>query len=714
MAPQLHTSQIHPLTTLNRLHFLLYSISILLLLYHHTATPSSFLLLFANAFLAVMWLLSQGLRWRTLCRREFPDRVPQVISGKGYPALDVFVCTADPYKEPPVRSASTALSALAFDYPSDRLSVYVSDDGGSELVLFAFLEAARFARHWLPFCRGNGIMERSPEAYFQSGNGHGGAEEMKVMFENLKERVDYAMEKGCVDLSLVSSMEEKEIFKKWKNFSRIDHPSIIQVLLESNKDKDISGNPLPNLIYISREKRPASPHNFKAGALNALLRISEIMTNAPLILTLNCDMCSNDPNTPQRALCYFLDDQLSPNLSFVQFPQRFGAGLNKNDIYAGEFRRVFILGSFGFDGLQVANYVGTGCFFSRRSFYSLPPAVVAFSDEVRLPGSLLSSEFVLLKAHEAASCRYEEEHKEWGYQIGFRYGSLVEDYYTGYRLHCHGWKSVFCNPDRPAFLGDAPNSLIDALSQCKRWFVGLYQVCFSRYCPIFYGSRKVSLIFGLCYMHYAIWASWCIPLTIYGLLPQLALFYGKPLFPKASDPWFFLYVYLFLATYAQDLIEYMEVGGLIRRWWSEQRMWMIKGVTASLFGTLDFILSQIGISAPGFTLTNKVKKGEENKLYDNGKFVFGIASPFFFSLGIIAIINLISFIYGFTEALRRVGGLDEMLIQLLLSGFIVASSWPVYEAMFVRKDCGKMPGSVTMASIFLSSIFFYLGHSYFS
>ncbi|KAH0468151.1 hypothetical protein IEQ34_003184 [Dendrobium chrysotoxum] len=102
---------------------------------------------------------------------------------------------------------------------------------------------------------------------------------------------------------------------------------------------------------------------------------------------------------------------------------------------------------------------------------------------------------------------------------------------------------------------------------------------------------------------------------------------------------------LFLSTYVQDLIEFMEVGGLIHRWWSEQRMWLIKGITSSTFATLDFILSQIGCSAPGFNLTSKVKKEEENKLYEDGKFVFSTASPFFISMGTIAIVNVISFIF---------------------------------------------------------------------
>lgn len=64
----------------------------------------------------------------------------------------------------------------------------------------------------------------------------------------------------------------------------------------------------------------------------------------------------------------------------------------------------------------------------------------------------------------------------WKNQIGFRYGSLVEDFHTGYRLQCEGWISVFCDPPEPQFLGEAPKSLNDVLHQCMRWAIGLYEV----------------------------------------------------------------------------------------------------------------------------------------------------------------------------------------------------------------------------------------------
>ena len=54
-----------------------------------------------------------------------------VMKKSGFLALDVFICTADPYKEPPIRLVSTALSIMAYDYPTEKISVYVSDDVGS-------------------------------------------------------------------------------------------------------------------------------------------------------------------------------------------------------------------------------------------------------------------------------------------------------------------------------------------------------------------------------------------------------------------------------------------------------------------------------------------------------------------------------------------------------------------------------------------------------
>jgi cellulose synthase/poly-beta-1,6-N-acetylglucosamine synthase-like glycosyltransferase len=86
---------------------------------------------------------------------------------KVLPSIDIFVCTADYMIEPPLMVINTVLSVMAYDYPSEKLSVYLSDDGGSDLTFYAMVEASRFSKIWLPFCKKFNVEPRSPEAYFR-------------------------------------------------------------------------------------------------------------------------------------------------------------------------------------------------------------------------------------------------------------------------------------------------------------------------------------------------------------------------------------------------------------------------------------------------------------------------------------------------------------------------------------------------------------------
>lgn len=84
---------------------------------------------------------------------------------------------------------NTALSVMAYDYPVEKLSVYLSDDGGSDLTLFAFMEAAKFAKHWIPFCRMNNIMMRSPKDYLDSKTTDGGNNQQEINSMKVSYRV---------------------------------------------------------------------------------------------------------------------------------------------------------------------------------------------------------------------------------------------------------------------------------------------------------------------------------------------------------------------------------------------------------------------------------------------------------------------------------------------------------------------------------------------
>lgn len=82
--------------------------------------------------------------------------------------MDVFICTADPAKEPTVEVMNTVLSCLALDYPAEKLAVYLSDDGGSPVTDYGVKKAGWLAKAWVPFCREYGINSRCPEIYFSS------------------------------------------------------------------------------------------------------------------------------------------------------------------------------------------------------------------------------------------------------------------------------------------------------------------------------------------------------------------------------------------------------------------------------------------------------------------------------------------------------------------------------------------------------------------
>lgn len=74
--------------------------------------------------------------------------------------------SVDPLKEPPLVTANTVLSILAVDYPAEKVSCYVSDDGAAMLTFEALSETSEFARKWVPFCKKFSIEPRAPEWYF--------------------------------------------------------------------------------------------------------------------------------------------------------------------------------------------------------------------------------------------------------------------------------------------------------------------------------------------------------------------------------------------------------------------------------------------------------------------------------------------------------------------------------------------------------------------
>ncbi|KAI3518122.1 hypothetical protein L1887_06523 [Cichorium endivia] len=487
------------------------------------------------------------------------------------------------------------------------------------------------------------------------------------MYENMKSTIKDVMDKGTIDIDQFNDDRTIKALNKWTDgCTRHQHPTVIEVytyspfnvLLKHNQDKDVSGHYMPNLFYLAREKNKATPHNFKAGAINALLRVSEKLTNAPIFLLLDCDMYSNDPKTPLRMLCYFLDPNIDPDFGFVQFPQLFN-NINKYDTYCTEHVLENRICTYGMDGLEGMSFMGTNAFIKREALLGKPTKAKWIWNEQNESG------YDLALAHHVASCSYEENTK-WGLEIGFKYGTLVEDAYTSFRVHCLGWKSVACTPDRPAFLGNMPVALNAFLTQAKRWYMGLLQVALSKFSAITFG---------------------------------------------VSDPWFSLYAFLVLGAYGKNLIDYLVAGSTLRKWWSFQRMWLILGCSTYLFSFLDWSLTTLGMSTMEFNVTSKVSDNEQDTRYQQGIFSFGVESPLFESINVAAIINLFAFLIGIGHLCINNGRLEELFGQLLVSGFGVVIGWPIYEGMMLRSDQGKMPAKTTLKSVCVA-FFIYLVFSW--
>ncbi|KHN34145.1 Cellulose synthase-like protein D1 [Glycine soja] len=363
-------------------------------------------------------------------KEKFETPTPNNPTGKSdLPGIDIFVSTADPEKEPPLVTANTILSILAADYPVEKLSCYVSDDGGALLTFEAMAEAASFANVWVPFCRKHDIEPRNPESYFnlkrdpyknkvkpdfvkdrrrvkreydefkvrinslpdsirRRSDAYHAREEIKAMKVQRQNREDEPLE--AVKIPKATWMADGTHWPgTWlsptSEHSKGDHAGIIQVMLKPPSDEPLLGSSddtrlidltdidirLPLLVYVSREKRPGYDHNKKAGAMNALVRASAIMSNGPFILNLDCDHYIYNSKAMREGMCFMMD-RGGDRLCYVQFPQRF-EGIDPSDRYANHNTVFFDVNMRALDGLQGPVYVGTGCLFRRVALYGFDP-----------------------------------------------------------------------------------------------------------------------------------------------------------------------------------------------------------------------------------------------------------------------------------------------------------------------------------------------------
>ncbi|KAM5582646.1 cellulose synthase-like protein E1 [Rosa sericea] len=667
----------------------------------------------AELWFSFYWFVTQVTRWSRIYRHTFKDRLSQRYE-KEFPGVDIFVCTADPVIEPPMMVMNTVLSVVAYDYPPEKLSVYLSDDGGSELTYYALLEAAEFAKHWIPYCKKYSVEPRSPSAYFvstasdavrdqsQNQNQAGDLALSKKLYENMENKIENAVKLGRVSEEVRSKHRG---FTQWDSYSsKRDHDTILQIVIDGRDPnaRDVEGCVLPTLVYLAREKRPRYHHNFKAGAMNALIRVSSSISNGKLLLNVDCDMYSNNSMAIRDALCFLMDEEQGHEIAYVQFPQNFD-NLTKNELYAS-LRVINEVEAHGVDNYGGPLYIGSGCFHNRevlcgKKFSKGCRSEMKWEDK---RGEEISIHDLEETSKSFASCTFEEN-TQWGKQMGLKYGCPVEDVITGLSIQCRGWKSVYCNPTRKAFLGLNATTLLQILVQHKRWSEGNLQIMLSKYSAVWFGRGKISLGHQLGYLRYNLWAANCWATLIYSILPSLYLLRGTSLFPQISSRWIIPFAYVIIAKNIGSFVEYMWCGGTMLGWWNDQRIWLYQRTTSYLFAFIDTIVHYLGYINSAFVITAKVADEDVSDRYKKEIMEFGGSSPMFTVLATLSLLNLYCFAGFVQAAIAGTIGIAEvyetMCLQILLCGVLIVINLPLYEALYLRKDKGKLPRSVAFKSM---------------
>ncbi|KAK9756861.1 hypothetical protein RND81_01G125400 [Saponaria officinalis] len=772
------------------------------------AYPLWLISVICEIWFAFSWILDQFPKWFPINRETYLDRLSLRFERPGEPnqlaPVDFFVSTVDPLKEPPIITANTVLSILSVDYPVEKVSCYVSDDGASMLLFDALSETAEFARRWVPFCKKYAIEPRAPEFYFSQKMDYlkdkvqatfvKDRRAMKREYEEFKVRINALVAKA------LKKPEEGWVMQDgspWPGNNTRDHPGMIQVYLGSEGALDVEGKELPKLVYVSREKRPGYNHHKKAGAMNALVRVSAVLTNAPFILNLDCDHYVNNSKAVREAMCFLMDPQFGKKLCYVQFPQRFD-GIDRHDRYANRNIVFFDINMRGLDGIQGPVYVGTGCVFNRPALYGYDPpksekrpkmtcdclpswccccfgrrkktkskmkglknllsglyskkkktlmgkkysrkASVPIFDlediEEGLEGyeeleksSLMSqknfekrfgqsptfiastlvedgglpegtnSTGLIKEAIHVISCGYEEK-TEWGKEIGWIYGSVTEDILTGFKMHCRGWKSVYCMPKRPAFKGSAPINLSDRLHQVLRWALGSVEIFLSRHCPLWYAyGGKLKCLERLAYINTIVYPFTSIPLLAYCTIPAVCLLTGKFIIPTLTNLASVWFLGLFISIIVTGVLELRWSNVGIEDWWRNEQFWVIGGVSAHLFAVFQGLLKVLAGVDTNFTVTSKAGEDAEfGELY-LFKWTTLLIPP-----TTLIILNMVGVVAGISDAINNgYNSWGPLFGKLFFSFWVIVHLYPFLKGLMGRQN--RTPTIVVLWSVLLASIF---------
>ncbi|KAE8685341.1 Cellulose synthase A catalytic subunit 9 [Hibiscus syriacus] len=504
----------------------------------------------------------------------------------------------------------------------------------------------------------------------------------------------------------------------WPGNNTRDHPGMIQVYLGSAGALVVDGKELPRLVYVSRES-PVISITRKPVRVSAVLTNAPFMLNLDCDHYINNSkaireaMCFlMDPQFGKK-LCYVQfpqrfdgidrhDRYANQNvinmlgLDGLQGPVYVGTGcvFNRQALYGydppisekrpkmhcdcwptwcccccggsrkkaknkGE-KKSFLGGLLRSKKKKMMgkNYMRKGSApknFEKR--FGQSPVFIASTlmENGGLPEGTNTTSLIKEAIH-VISCGYEEK-TEWGKEIGWICGSVTEGILTGFKMHCRGWKSVYCRPKRTAFKGSAPINLSDRLHQVLRWALGSVEIFLSRHCPLWYGyAGKLKWLERLVYINTIVYPFTSIPLLAYCTIPAVCLLTGKFIIP--TQP-------VFLNSDEEELAS--KTGG--------------------------------ATSNSGFTITTKAAEDTEfGELY-LFKWTTLLIPP-----STLIVLNMVGVVAGVSDATNNgYGSWGPLFGKLFFAFWVIVHLYSFLKGLMGRQN--RTPTIVVLWSILLASIF---------
>ncbi|KAE8686111.1 Cellulose synthase A catalytic subunit 3 [Hibiscus syriacus] len=587
----------------------------------YDAFPLWLIYVIREAWFAFSWILDQF----PITRETYLERLSLRFEREGEPnqlgLVDVFVNTVDPLQEPPIITANTVLSILVVDYPVEKVTCYASDDGTSILLFDTLSETAEFARRWVPFCKKHSVEPSAPEFYFSE----------KIDYLKDKVHPSFVKERRAMKFkvrvnALVAKAQKKpeegwvmQDGTPWPRNNTRDHPGMIQVYLGSAGALDVDGKELPWLVYVSREKRPSYQHHKKAGAMNALVRVSAVLTNASfigsMVLIVMIDMLIETSSSSMQVIeaqgvfnrkaLYGYDPPISekrPKMHCDFWPTWcccFCGGSRKKAKNKGE-KKSFLGGLLRSKKKKMMgkNYVRKG----PAPVFDLEEIEEGLEGYKELEKSSLMSQknfekrFGQLPVFIASTLM-----ENGGLPEGTNTTSLVKEAIRviscGYEEKTE-WEK---RPKRPAFKGSAPINLSDQKFS---------SVVTARFGMASYAG-KLKWLERLAYTNTIVYPFIFIPLLAYCTIPAVCLLTGKFIIPTLSNLSSVWFLALFLSIISTGVLELRWSGVSIQDWWCNEQFWEIGGVSAHLFAIFQGQLKVLAGVDTNFTVTAKAAEDTE-------------------------------------------------------------------------------------------------------